>query len=171
MTMTDTAATDDLLRPTPFLASVMQIESQWIDYNGHLNMAYYNVMFDRAIDELWLRLGIGPGYMTQRHGSTFTAECHVRYLREIHLGDPVQVSVLLVAADRKRLHTFEELRHATEGWLSATSENMTVHVDMTARRTAPFPPDIRARVEAVLSAHAAIARPEGIGRNIAMPSK
>ena len=149
----------------------MQIESQWIDYNGHLNMAYYNVMFDRAIDELWLRLGIGPGYMTQRHGSTFTAECHVRYLREIHLDDPVQVSVLLVAADRKRLHTFEELRHATEGWLSATSENMTVHVDMTARRTAPFPPDIRARVEAVVSAHAAIARPEGIGRNIAMPSK
>jgi acyl-CoA thioester hydrolase len=171
MMMTDTAATDDLLRPTPFLSSVMQIEPQWIDYNGHLNMAYYNVMFDRAIDELWLRLGIGPGYMTQRHGSTFTAECHVRYLREIHLGDPVQVSVLLVAADRKRLHTFEELRHATEGWLSATSENMTIHVDMTARRTAPFPPDIRARVEAVVSAHAAIARPEGIGRNIAMPSK
>ena len=109
--------------------------------------------------------------MKQRHGSTFTAECHVRYLREIHLGDPVQVSVLLVAADAKRLHTFEELRHATEGWLSATSENMTIHVDMTARRTAPFPPDIRARVEAVVGAHAAIARPEGIGRKIAMPSK
>ena len=103
-------------------------------------------MFDRAIDELWLRLGIGPGYMKERHGSTFTAECHVRYLREIHLGDPVQVSILLVAADEKRLHTFEELRHATEGWLSATSENMTIHIDMTARKTAPFPSDIRARV-------------------------
>jgi acyl-CoA thioester hydrolase len=171
MTMTDIATTDDLLRAAPFLSSVMQIEPQWIDYNGHLNMAYYNVMFDRAIDELWLRLGIGPGYMKQRHGSTFTAECHVRYLREIHLGDSVQVSVLLVAADAKRLHTFEELRHAAEGWLSATSENMTIHVDMTARRTAPFPPDIRARVEAVVGAHAAIARPEGIGRKIAMPSK
>ena len=103
----------------------MQIEPQWIDYNGHLNMAYYNVMFDRAIDQFWLELGIGPDYMKERHGSTFTAECHVRYLREIHLGDPVQVSVLLIAADEKRLHTFEELRHATEGWLSATSENMT----------------------------------------------
>ena len=118
----------------------MQIEPQWIDYNGHLNMAYYNVMFDRAIDELWLKLGIGPGYMKERHGSTFTAECHVRYLREIHLGDPVQVAILLVGADEKRLHTFEELRHATEGWLSATSENMTIHIDMTARKTAPFPP-------------------------------
>jgi acyl-CoA thioester hydrolase len=162
---------DALLPSAPFLASVMQIEPQWIDYNGHLNMAYYNVMFDRAIDELWLTLGIGPGYMMARRGSTFTAECHVRYLREIHLGDPVQVSILLVGADEKRLHTFEELRHATEGWLSATSENMTIHIDMAARKTAPFPPDIRARVESVVKAHASVARPEGIGRKIAMPSK
>jgi acyl-CoA thioester hydrolase len=158
-------------QPAPYLASVMQIEPQWIDYNGHLNMAYYNVMFDRAIDELWLHLGIGPGYRTERQGSTFTAECHVRYLREINLGDPVQVSVLLVAADAKRLHTFEEMRHATEGWLSATSENMTIHIDMAARKTAPFPPDIGARIQTWANAHATIARPEGIGRKVAMPSK
>jgi acyl-CoA thioester hydrolase len=171
--MTIAAADDDetLHRPAPFLASVMQIEPQWIDYNGHLNMAYYNVMFDRAIDELWLKLGIGPGYMKERHGSTFTAECHVRYLREIHLGDPVQVSVLLVGADEKRLHTFEEMRHASEGCLSATSENMTIHIDMTARKTAPFPMDIRRRIETLANAHAGIPRPEGIGRKIAMPAK
>jgi acyl-CoA thioester hydrolase len=170
--MTITVGEDDLLlRPALFRSSVMQIEPQWIDYNGHLNMAYYNVMFDRAVDELWLKLGIGPGYLKERHGSTFTAECHVRYLREVHLGDPVQVSILLVAADEKRLHTFKELRHATEGWLSATSENMTIHIDMTARKTAAFPPDIRARIEALASAHSTIPRPEGIGRKVAMPSK
>jgi acyl-CoA thioester hydrolase len=166
-----TAAEDVLLRPALFLASVMQIEPQWIDYNGHLNMAYYNVMFDRAIDELWLKLGIGPGYMKERRGSTFTAECHVRYLREIHLGDPVQVSILLVGADEKRLHTFEELRHASEGWLSATSENMTIHIDMTARKTAPFPSDIRARIETLANAHSKLPRPEGLGRKIAMPAR
>ncbi|MEH2562545.1 acyl-CoA thioester hydrolase [Bradyrhizobium sp. AZCC 2289] len=159
------------LPPAPFLSSVMQIEPQWIDYNGHLNMAYYNVMMDRAIDQMWLQLGIGPGYMKERHGSTFTAECHVRYLREIHLGDPVQISVYLLASDEKRIHTFEELRHATEGWLSATSENMTIHIDMNARKTAPFPSDIRARIEAVVNSHAAVPRPEGIGRKVAMPSK
>lgn len=164
-----TLADDDV--PAPFLSSVMQIEPQWIDYNGHLNMAYYNVMFDRAIDELWLQLGIGPRYLKERRHSTFTAECHVRYLREIHLGDPAQVAILLVASDEKRLHTFEELRHATEGWLSATSENMTVHVDMSARKAAPFPTDIRARIDAVARAHAAVTRPEGIGRKIGMPSK
>jgi acyl-CoA thioester hydrolase len=109
--------------------------------------------------------------MKERHGSTFTAECHVRYLREIGLHDPVRVAVLLVGADEKRLHTFEELRHATEGWLSATSENITLHVDIQARKTAPFPPDIRARIDAVANAHRAVARPEGIGRKITMPSK
>jgi len=169
--MNDAAADDVLLRPTPFLSSVMQIEPQWIDYNGHLNMAYYNVMFDRAIDELWLQLGIGPTYMKVRNGSTFTAECHVRYLQEIHLGDPVQISILLLGADEKRLHTFEELRHASEGWLSATSENMSMHIDMKARKTGPFPPDIRARIETLANAHAALPRPEGIGRKVAMPSK
>ena len=77
--MTTVAASEDSLKdmplpPAPFLSSVMQIEPQWIDYNGHLNMAYYNVMMDRAIDQMWLHLGIGPAYMKERHGSTFTAE-------------------------------------------------------------------------------------------------
>ncbi len=166
-----TANEDLLVKPVPFLSSVMQIEPQWIDYNGHLNMAYYNVMFDRAIDELWLKLGIGPGYMKARDGSTFTAECHVRYIQEIHLGDPVQVSILLVGADEKRLHTFEELRHATEGWLSATSENMTIHMDMATRKTAPFPPDIQSRIRMLADAHRAATQPEGLGRKVAMPAK
>jgi acyl-CoA thioester hydrolase len=169
--MTREAVADMPGPETPFLSSVMRVEPTWIDYNGHLNMAYYNVLFDRAIDEFWLELGIGPAYMKQRNGSTFTAECHVRYLREIHLDDPVRVSIWLLGVDQKRLHTFEELRHAGERWLSATSENITLHVDMAARRTAAFPPDIRARIERVADAHAAIAHPEGIGRKIAMPSK
>ena len=171
--MTTTTAKENALQhtPEPFLTTVMQIEPQWIDYNGHLNMAYYNVLFDRGIDEMWLELGIGPAYMQVRKASTFTAEAHVRYLREVHLGDPVQVSVLLIAADDKRIHTFQELRHATEGWLSATSENMSLHVDMTSRKTAPFPPDIAARISMVLDAHAAVPRPDGVGRRIAMPEK
>src|SRR3569623_615912 len=103
--MPETAATAP--NAGPFRSSIMQIEPQWIDYNGHLNMAYYNVMFDRATDEFWLKLGIGPDYMRTRNGSTFTAECHLHYMREIHLVDPVRVSVLLLAADEKRLHTFE----------------------------------------------------------------
>ena len=83
----------------------------------------------------------------------------------------MQILVWLLEADDKRLHTFEELRHATEGWLSATSENMSLHMDMKARRVAPFPPDIQQRIAGVARGHSTLPRPDGIGRNVAMPPK
>jgi acyl-CoA thioester hydrolase len=163
---------DDLKAlPAPFKCSVMQIEPDWIDYNGHLNMAYYNVIMDRSIDEAFAAMGMGPDYLKTRNCSTMTAECHVRYIREVHLGDPLQVFVHVIGADEKRLHTFEELRHATEGWLSATSENMTLHIDMNVRKVAPFPPDIAERVRTLADSHARLPRPEGAGRRITMPVK
>ena len=71
--------------------------------------------------------------------STFTAEVHVRYLREIREGDPVRVEFQLLDYDAKRIYYFETLRHAEQGWVSATSENMTLHVDMGTKKVAPFP--------------------------------
>jgi acyl-CoA thioester hydrolase len=155
----------------PFVSSVMRVEPQWIDYNGHLNMAYYNVFFDRAVDELYELLGIGPDYLTERKHSTMVAEAHVRYLREIHERDPVRVTVQLLDYDAKRFHVFEQLVHAEQGWVSATSESMTLHVDMTAKKVAPFPDDILRRFEAMKAAHAALPRPDGAGRSIKMPDR
>ena len=86
----------------------MRVEPQWIDYNGHLNMAYYNVLFDRAVDEAYETIGIGLNYLKTTKHSTFTAEAHVRYLREIHEGDPVRVTFHLLDYDAKRIHYFEQ---------------------------------------------------------------
>jgi acyl-CoA thioester hydrolase len=155
----------------PFVSSVMRVEPGWIDYNGHLNMAYYNVLFDRAVDEAFDLLGCGLAYLKATNHSTFTAEAHVRYLRELRGGDSVRVTFQLLDYDAKRIHYFEELHHAEEGWLSATSENMTLHVDMTARKTAPFPEAIIARLARMKAAHAKLPIPEGAGRRIAMPGK
>jgi len=155
----------------PFISSLMRVEPQWIDYNGHLNMAYYNVLFDRAVDEVYELIGIGLPYLRATAHSTFTAEVHVRYLRELHEGDPVRVTWQLLDYDEKRIHYFEQLLHAEEGWLSATSENMTLHVDMTAKKVAPFPAAVMQRLARVKEAHARLPRPEGVGRRIAMPEK
>jgi acyl-CoA thioester hydrolase len=154
--------------PAPFVSSVMRVEPQWIDYNGHLNMAYYNVLFDRAVDETYEMLGIGLDYLKRTNHSTFTAEVHVRYLREIHEGDPVRVEFQLLDYDAKRIHYFETLRHAEQGWVSATSENMTLHVDMGAKKVVPFPDDVLKRLAAMKAAHAALPLPDGVGRRIAM---
>src|ERR1044072_3644805 len=121
----------DPLLTAPFVSWVMGAEPQWIDYNGHLNMAYYNVLFDRAVDELFEVVGCGVDYVKTGF-STFTAEVHVRYLRELKDGDPVRVTLQLLDYDSKRMHYFEQLWHAEENWLSATSENMSLHVDMNA---------------------------------------
>jgi acyl-CoA thioester hydrolase len=155
----------------PFVSSPMRVEPGWIDYNGHLNMAYYNVLFDRAVDEAYELLGCGLAYVGESRHSCYTAEVHLRYLRELHAGDPVRVTFQLLDFDAKRLHYFEELRHAEEGWLSATSENMALHVDMAARKTAPFPQPIAARLARMKEAHAGLPVPEGAGRRIEMPGK
>ena len=155
--------------PAPFLSRAMDIEKDWIDYNGHLNMAYYNVLFDRAVDEAFELLGCGLDYVRTRKHSCFTAEVHVRYVRELHAGDQVRVTFQLLDHDAKRMHYFEQLFHASEGWVSATSENMSLHVDMTAKKTAPFPPEVAERLAAMLTAHRTLPRPDGAGRRIAMP--
>jgi acyl-CoA thioester hydrolase len=157
--------------PAPFVSSVMRIEPQWIDYNGHLNVAYYNVLFDRAVDELYELLGLGPDYLKARAHSTMVVEAHVRYLREVKESDPLRVTVQLLDYDSKRLHLFEQLLHATENWLSATSETMTLHVDMTAKKAAPFPDSIMRALERMMVAHAVLPRPEAAGRSIGMPPK
>ncbi len=156
--------------PTPFVSSVMRVEPAWIDYNGHLNMAYYNVLFDRAVDEVYELLGLGLDYLKTRRHSTFTAEVHVRYLRELKEGDPVRVSFQLLDYDAKRLHYFEELHHAEQGWLSATSENMALNVAMDAKKTAPFPSEVMTRLARMKAAHASLPVPQGAGRRINMPN-
>jgi acyl-CoA thioester hydrolase len=155
----------------PFVSSLMQVEPQWIDYNGHLNMAYYNVLFDRAVDEVYELIGIGAEYLKNHKHSTFTAEVHLRYVRELHEGNPVRVTFQLLDYDSKRIHYFEQLYHATEGWVSATSENMTLHVDMTAKKVVPFPAAIMRTLARMKATHAQLPRPEAAGRHIAMPQK
>lgn len=157
--------------PAPFISSVMTVEPQWIDYNGHLNMAYYNVLFDRAVDEVYELLGVGPTYLQRSAHSTMTAEVHVRYLRELHVNAPVRVRFQLLDYDAKRMHYFEELVHAAEGWVSATSENMTLHIDMKAKKVAPWPADVLTRFAAMKDAHGRLAIPDGAGRRISMAKR
>ena len=154
----------------PFVSSVMKVEPAWIDYNGHLNMAYYNVLFDRAVDEVYELLDLGLAYVQTEKCSTFTAEVHVRYLRELLVDAPVRVTFQLLDFDSKRLHYFEQLYHA-DGWLSATSENMALNVDMVAKRTAAFPDNVMRRLKLMKAAHDRLPAADGVGRRIAMKAR
>jgi acyl-CoA thioester hydrolase len=156
--------------PAPFVSRVMEIEKDWIDYNGHLNMAYYNVLFDRCSDDAFELMGMGPGYAKERKLTIYTAELHVCYVQELHLGHRVTVTFQLIDHDEKRLRAYQEIRHV-DGWLAATSEQLALHVDMGGPKVAPFPADIQARVEAMGAAHASLPMPERAGRSIGIRRK
>ncbi len=157
--------------PAPFISAVMGIEKDWIDYNGHLNMAYYNVLFDRCSDEAFAALDMGPDYARNRRLTIYSAEVHVCYVQEIHLDHRLSISFQLLDHDEKRLRFYQEIRHAEEGWLAATSEQLALHVDMAGPKVAPFPPDILAKVEAMRAAHAGLPMPERAGRAIGIRRK
>ena len=154
----------------PFLSQAMAIEKGWIDYNGHLNMAYYNVLFDRASDEVFELLGMGPVYARERRLTTYAAEIHVCYIRELHLEDKVTSTFQMLDCDDKRIHAFQELRHI-DGWLAATAESLSLHIDVNGPRVTPFPPDIQANVKAMHSAHSSLAVPERAGRSVGIRRK
>ena len=142
------------------------VRPEWIDSNGHLNLAYYVVVFDLATDKLYATLGIGDAYREESGNSCFTAETHTVYEREVGLGDRLLVKTWLLGADSKRLHYFHEMFHAESGERSAIQELMALHIDMRVRRVAPFPEARSAALAEAVARHAPAEPPKGVGRRI-----
>lgn len=149
----------------PFRSSVLTVKPEWIDYNGHLNMAYYNVLFDLCADEIYEEMGFGPDYQKATGNTTYVAEFHLAYLRELHVNDPVTVTFQLIDFDEKRFHSYQEIWHR-DGWRAATGEALTLHVDQSGPRVAPMPDDILANVRRLHAAHATLPRPDRVGASI-----
>jgi acyl-CoA thioester hydrolase len=151
-----------------------EVLPEWIDYNGHMNLAYYTVLFDQATDLLFDELGLGLDYRQNRKLGTFVAETHNLYERELLVGARVRVATQIIAIDAKRMHIGHEMYaldgpHA--GTRTATQELMFLHVDLEARRVCPFPPDMHERVAEAAAAHAGLPYPAWSGRRIAMPGR
>jgi len=155
----------------PHRSSVRAVRPEWIDYNGHLNMAYYNVFFDTAIDEFFLAAGLGADYLERENASFFTVEAHICYLRELPVDAPVHVESRVLDVDDKRLHAYQELFHAEDRWQSATSEQLYLHVDMETRRATPWPDPVREKLDAMMAAQRHLPFPERAGRKIGIVRK
>ncbi|MFK7763745.1 MAG: thioesterase family protein [Roseobacter sp.] len=153
----------------PFRSSPMRVRPEWIDYNGHMNMAYYAVLFDEAADQIYPYIGFGPDY--QKTGfTTYTAEFHICYLKELHLDDVVTITLQLLDFDEKRFHTYQEIWHV-DGWCAATGEAMGLHVEQTGPRVAPMPLRIQTQLGKLHEVHQTLPQPERAGRRIAIPRK
>lgn len=145
--------TADSMVGTPVYTGAVQ--PGWIDYNGHMNVAYYVLAFDQGIDALWAEFGITEAHIEVHQSSTFAVESHVLYQRELKLDDPYVLTSQILAFDEKRIHQFQRMYHGTAGFLAATAEWMSLHVDLQARRVSPWPTNILDRISRV-----ALAQPD-----------
>ena len=145
------------------------VKPEWLDYNGHMNEAYYVLVFSRSTDAFMDFAGQDAGYRARSNTSIYTLETHVMYLQEVSEGEEVRVKTQLLGYDAKRYHLFHSMYHGGSGDLLATGEHMLVHVDMGGPKSAPFPPEIADRLAAIRAAHAGLAVPDQAGRAIALP--
>jgi carnitine 3-dehydrogenase len=142
-----------------------QISPAWIDYNGHTTESAYLRLASDATDTLLASIGVDGDYVASGR-SYYTVETHIRHLHESRAGDQVIVTTQLLGADDKRLHLFHQVVRGDD--VIATAEQMLLHVDTSAGRSSPAPPDVLARVRAIADAHATMPAPEGAGRRIDM---
>ena len=146
------------------------VRPEWVDYNGHLNMAYYVLIFDHGIAVFLVRIGMDARLRTETGSSVFVAEAHVTYKAEDMAGEQVRVATHLINYDEKRLHLLHEMFNA-DHTLTATNELMILHVNLNDRRVGPFPEGVRKRIAQVASEGAAYPEPSGLGRVIAVPGQ
>ena len=139
---------------------------EWIDHNGHMNAGFYMVAFDDATGPWHDYLGIDTEYRRAHDRSTFSIEGHITWDRELREGDPLRIEAQLLGYDDKKTHAFFWLYHDTEGYLAATHELLSIHIDMEIRRSAVFPLEIQQMLEEVQQAHDRFERPESTGRVI-----
>ena len=144
---------------------------EWIDYNGHMNVAFYVLAFDKALDKVFDLLDIGEAYVQRTGDSAFILQNHVAYLAELKLHDPIRVSFQLLDWDAKKVHYFMHMHHATEGFLAATAEQVMMHVSLETRRSSPYPAEAQAKFAAMQEAHRKLPRPESAGASIGIRRK
>lgn len=145
------------------------VRPEWIDYNGHMNVAYYVLAFDRASDVMFDRVGLGQAHRQATNHGFFVVEAHVIYGREVLEGDPLRFDCWVIETGERKLRYFLEMFHAEKGYRAAAAEFIGLNVDLGTRRSAPFPEGLRRRLEEAVAKDRARGFPAEIGRAIGQP--
>jgi len=155
--------------PTPFVSTGEVVRPEWIDHNGHMNVAYYLLAFDEAAGSLLELVGLTRAYKKANNCATFVGDFHIRYVRELHESAPIRITHQVMGCDEKRVHFCQQMFHADDGYLAAQSEVISLHIDMDKRRVAPMAPAVFEQAKRVRDAHAVLPAPDNLSRVIVRP--
>jgi carnitine 3-dehydrogenase len=144
-----------------------EIPPEWIDYNGHVHESRYLQLFGDATDALLRAIGVDEAYVAEGH-SYYTVETHLSHLQQLVSGERVRVLTQVLGFDERRLHLFHTLTRPDDDEAVATAEQMLIHVDTVAGRASAVDGAVGLRVAALAAAHAELAVPAQVGRQIAL---
>ena len=158
----DTAGDGDLLviRET--------VREDWLDHNGHMNVAAYLIAFDSAVRTLCTGLGIGPDQIPLSGKTIFVGQANIVYRQELVRGSRSRTRAGSLGVPAGRAHACLSMYDEDSGALAAFNEQLFVCADMATRRPCPFPPVPKERFRAVFDAQRRFAVPRYVGRRIAL---
>jgi carnitine 3-dehydrogenase len=147
-----------------------RVRPEWIDYNGHMTDSRYLQLFGDATDALLRYAGVDDGYRRSGH-ALYTVETHVTHQAQARSQEPLYVTTRVLEVDVKRVRLFHHLHRTRDDALIATAEQLYLHVDTAAGRSAPMEAAVHARLAAVQSAQARLPLPPGTGRVAGRPAR
>ena len=112
--------------PTP-IEFTCRVQPEWLDYNDHMNVAFYIRAFDMAFDVFMDWIGMDDAGRAESGGTIFAAEAHVSYLAELRGGAPLRITLQLLEHDAKKMRTYLEMFHQEEGYLAASAEFLSLY--------------------------------------------
>ena len=121
----------ELVTSAPLDTHRSTVLPEWVDWNGHMNVAFYVTAFDQASGAFIRNMGLGRRYVDGKLGMTFVLEAHITYDREMREGAPMRFTTQLLERDAKKVHLYQEMFHAEQGYLAATNEVIVMNIDYT----------------------------------------
>ena len=145
------------------------VKRDWLDYNDHMNVAYYVMAFDLAIDAFTEVIGLSREYVEHRHRSTVALESHITYRREASLGNELRIDTRVIDFDGKRAHLCQEMYRGDQ--LLATQETLSISFDTAARKSCMFDDAIAQGYERMVAAQSKLPVPTWLGRSVGIRRK
>ena len=114
------------------------IKKEWTDYNNHMNMAYYVLVFDQVWENMLEKFKMGENSAKTKNMSTMVVETYTTYNNEVKEGDEVEINLTFFDHDKKRLHFKMEMIEKSSQKLSATLEMLSLYIDLNKRKVSEF---------------------------------
>ncbi len=135
------------------------IPSAYEDQNGHMNVRWYLALYDLAGDAMYPMLSLNADELAASRMGGFDLEHHLWYAAEVHVGDTVAIRLRMLARNARLMHYMMFMVNETRAIVSSIFECVHAHADLTARRTAPFPAGVAAKIDGFIAAHLALEWP------------